>query len=229
MSLVERIRNLCSAKNTTLIGMEREIGLGRGTIRNWDKSSPSVDKVQKVAEYFGVSTDFLLYGFDKGEFTSLLNVARYRRSIKEFAKDTGLDEHYLNRLCSGVEYKQPSIDTVLAIAIANDNELVVNAQSLFKAAGYDLNELAGDLLSDIPLDLLHHYQEQGMSEAEMVIAYAKFKKAEFEDAMRDPGYDIQTIAAHHDGEDWTEEELQEIEEFKQYVKMRRLMRKNNEE
>src|SRR5690606_30236944 len=127
-----------------------------------------------------------------GEFTSLVNVARYRRSIKEFAKDTGLDEHYLNRLCSGVEYKQPSIDTVLAIAIANDNELVVNAQSLFKAAGYDLNELAGDLISDIPLDLMHHYQKQGMSEAEMAIAYAKFKKAEFEEAMRDPGYDIQT-------------------------------------
>ncbi len=47
MSLVERIQDLCGSKNTTLIGLEREIGLGRGTIRNWDKNSPSVDKVQR--------------------------------------------------------------------------------------------------------------------------------------------------------------------------------------
>jgi len=227
MSLVGRIQDLCSSKNTTLIGLEREIELGRGTIRNWDKNSPSVDKVQKVAEFFGVSTDFLLYGFDKSEFTSLVNLVKYRRSTKEFALDTGLDEFYLNRLCSGIEYKQPSVDTVLKIAIHNDNEWLVDAKSLFKAAGHDLDELSGDLLDNIPLELLHHYQKQGMSESEMVIAYAKFKEAEAKDAMAEPSYeesiknDIQTIAAHHDGEDWTEEELAEIERFKEFVKMKR--------
>lgn len=30
-----------------------------------------------------------------------------------------------------------------------------------------------------------------------------------------------TIAAHHDAEDWTEEELAEIEEFKKFVKSKR--------
>lgn len=33
--------------------------------------------------------------------------------------------------------------------------------------------------------------------------------------------DIETIAAHHDGEEWTEEELEEIERFKQFVRMKR--------
>lgn len=33
--------------------------------------------------------------------------------------------------------------------------------------------------------------------------------------------DIETVAAHHDGEDWTEEELAEIERFKEFVKMKR--------
>jgi transcriptional regulator with XRE-family HTH domain len=32
---------------------------------------------------------------------------------------------------------------------------------------------------------------------------------------------IQTIATHHDGEDWTAEELEEIEAFKQFVKSKR--------
>ena len=34
---------------------------------------------------------------------------------------------------------------------------------------------------------------------------------------------INTIAAHHDSEDWTEEELNEIEEFKKFV----LSKRNN--
>ena len=33
--------------------------------------------------------------------------------------------------------------------------------------------------------------------------------------------DIQTIAAHHEGDEWTDEELDEIEAFKQFVKSKR--------
>lgn len=33
--------------------------------------------------------------------------------------------------------------------------------------------------------------------------------------------EIQTIAAHHDGDDWTEEELDEIERFKEFVRLKR--------
>jgi len=32
---------------------------------------------------------------------------------------------------------------------------------------------------------------------------------------------IGTVAAHHDGEDWTEEELQEIERFKEFIRSKR--------
>lgn len=33
--------------------------------------------------------------------------------------------------------------------------------------------------------------------------------------------EIQTIAAHHDGYDWTEEELEEIEKFKEFVRSKK--------
>ena len=36
-----------------------------------------------------------------------------------------------------------------------------------------------------------------------------------------PGQELQTLAAHHDDEDWTAEELAEIEEFKNYVRSKR--------
>lgn len=32
---------------------------------------------------------------------------------------------------------------------------------------------------------------------------------------------VSTYAAHHDGEDWTEEELEEIERFKEFIKNKR--------
>ena len=40
---------------------------------------------------------------------------------------------------------------------------------------------------------------------------------------------IETIAAHHEGEDWTEEELEEIEAFKEFVKARRKKRSQKKE
>lgn len=60
MLLVERIKELCNEKGITFIGLEREIGLSRGSIRRWVTNLPSIDKLQKVADYFRVSTDYLL-------------------------------------------------------------------------------------------------------------------------------------------------------------------------
>ena len=39
--------------------------------------------------------------------------------------------------------------------------------------------------------------------------------------IKDP---IETIAAHHEGDEWTEEELDDIEKFKEFVKMKRKQR-----
>lgn len=60
MSLVENIQNLCREKGTTQTALERALSFGKGTISKWDKSSPSMDKVEKVANYFHVSVDCLL-------------------------------------------------------------------------------------------------------------------------------------------------------------------------
>jgi transcriptional regulator with XRE-family HTH domain len=43
--------------------------------------------------------------------------------------------------------------------------------------------------------------------------------------IKDP---IETIAAHHDGDEWTEEELAEIEKFKEFVRMKRQQKKTQE-
>lgn len=60
MSLVSRIQLLCKDKATNQSSLERDLGFGKGTISKWDKSSPSSDKLEKVADYFHVSVDYLL-------------------------------------------------------------------------------------------------------------------------------------------------------------------------
>jgi Helix-turn-helix. len=57
---LERIDELINEFSITRAELERESGLVAGTLRNWNRSTPSIDKVQKVADYFGVSVDYLL-------------------------------------------------------------------------------------------------------------------------------------------------------------------------
>lgn len=58
--ILERIQNLCNERNTNIAQLEKELGFGKSTIRRWNTSSPSVDNLQKVADYFKVSVDSLL-------------------------------------------------------------------------------------------------------------------------------------------------------------------------
>ena len=60
MDVVNKIKALCEEKQITITELERLVGIGRSTIRNWNKSYPTSDKLQKVADYFHVSVDYLL-------------------------------------------------------------------------------------------------------------------------------------------------------------------------
>ena len=59
--LIKKIVSLCKQRNISIAQLEREIGLGNGTIGGWKKSSPTIDNVKKVAEFFCVTIDSLVY------------------------------------------------------------------------------------------------------------------------------------------------------------------------
>lgn len=61
----DRIKALAKAKNMGLPALEKELGFGNGTILKWDKSVPASDKLKLVADYFGVSMEYLLTGEQK--------------------------------------------------------------------------------------------------------------------------------------------------------------------
>lgn len=60
MSLVNRIKQLCSQRDLSLHRLEMIVGFSKSSISKWDVNTPSADKVQRVADYFDVSVDYLL-------------------------------------------------------------------------------------------------------------------------------------------------------------------------
>ena len=62
MSTYETIKMLCNEKGIAVTALEKELGFGRGSIGKMRNSHTSVERLQKIAEYFGVSTDYLLKG-----------------------------------------------------------------------------------------------------------------------------------------------------------------------
>lgn len=59
MNLYEKIKSLCDKEGISISGLEKQIGISNGQIKRWQKSSPSVENLRKVARYFDVSLEFL--------------------------------------------------------------------------------------------------------------------------------------------------------------------------
>lgn len=63
------VLNLCRRKGISIAQLERELGLGNATIRGWKNSSPTVEKIKAVADYFGISVDALISEQDQHSTT----------------------------------------------------------------------------------------------------------------------------------------------------------------
>ncbi len=58
----EIIQNLANSKNITIAKMLRDLKIGQGTFTTWKKEcrTPNIDALQKIADYFDVSIDYLV-------------------------------------------------------------------------------------------------------------------------------------------------------------------------
>lgn len=59
-TLYLRVRDLANIKHVSLAKVERDLGLSNGIISSWKTSQASQDKINALADYFDVSTDYLL-------------------------------------------------------------------------------------------------------------------------------------------------------------------------
>ncbi|WP_102706981.1 helix-turn-helix domain-containing protein [Terribacillus saccharophilus] len=60
MTPFDRVKELCNQHGINIVQLEEKVGFGRNSIYSWKKNKPSSDKLEKVADYFNVSTDYLL-------------------------------------------------------------------------------------------------------------------------------------------------------------------------
>ncbi|SCW41111.1 Cro/C1-type HTH DNA-binding domain-containing protein [Paenibacillus tianmuensis] len=241
--MLENIQKLCKERGIKVSHLEKELGFGRGAMYKWDVNSPSIDKVQKVADYFKVSMDRILYGFDYTEFVNMVNYVKENRTIEQFSKETGVDLNELYKICLGLTFNPPSLEVVEKIASSNPVDFIVSRDDLLEAAGY-VNERRGggntrkmiDVLSDqfekagfsVRFENEDHYEKvyidhedqtvQSMFLHEFIDIGESILEALKEKYKK---YEPKTIAAHHDGEDWTEEELEDIKQFKEFVRSKR--------
>ena len=58
----DRIKALAKERGISVAEVERRSGLSKNTIKKWDRSIPSVDKVASVAKCLGVTIEDLLGG-----------------------------------------------------------------------------------------------------------------------------------------------------------------------
>lgn len=58
--LLHKIKDLCVKQGITVAELERQAGLVRGTVCNWERSIPAADKLASVAKVLGTTSEELL-------------------------------------------------------------------------------------------------------------------------------------------------------------------------
>ena len=77
----EKIKELADKQGISLNKLEEKLGFSRNTIYNMKKSTPNVERVSMIADYFNVSTDYLLGRTDNPAISSDLVTTADGRTV----------------------------------------------------------------------------------------------------------------------------------------------------
>ena len=111
MSTYETIKTLCKERGIAVTALEKELGFGRGSIGKLRNSQTSAERLQKIADYFNVTVDYLVNGSDASSLTSKDN--------RDIAKDL---DNIMEKLTAGED----------GPASYNGEELSPDAAELFR-------------------------------------------------------------------------------------------------
>lgn len=104
--LYQRIVELCTERGITVNKLENDLGMGNSVIRKWRQSTPSADKIAKVATHFDVSVDYLLGRTDiKGSISEILgdaDIISFQRARQKMSQQDR--ERMMKMLKAGFDY-----------------------------------------------------------------------------------------------------------------------------
>ena len=114
MGLYENVKEAAKAKWYSINRLEKELGFARSYISKFKNITPSADKIQKIADFLDVTSEFLLNGKESGS-ESALNA----KDNRDIAKDL---DNIMEKLTAGED----------GPASYNGEELSPDAAELFR-------------------------------------------------------------------------------------------------
>lgn len=129
MLTYETIKDLCKKKGVTVTGVEKDLGFSRGSLCKVNTSSPSIEKITLLSEYFGVSIDYLLNGSKGSEFTA--------KDKRDIAKDL---DRIMEKLTQGedgpVNYDGEELDPEAAELFREELQIALKRLKLINKEKY---------------------------------------------------------------------------------------------
>lgn len=102
MTAFDILKRLCDDQGISVNTLEERIELSKNTLYSWKKNTPKGSNLVKVADYFNVSTDFLLGRSDQ-RYLDLVNSTESDADKKLHEIINGLDEEDKELLIASIE------------------------------------------------------------------------------------------------------------------------------
>lgn len=116
MTVFDRIKQLADKKGVSVSRVATDLGFSENLFYQWKKASPKSDRLEKVADYFGVSLDYLMGRTDNpvssnspDEYDDL--VMMFRKNEMEIPEEKR-DEyrHEVEKLMEFVKFTMKNLD-----------------------------------------------------------------------------------------------------------------------
>lgn len=111
MTIYERIESLRKSKGLSQGKLEKQLGFSNGSISKWKNSTPKVERLQKLADFFGVSVEYLMTGKEENKKeNSVIDIKDELERMRDLLKNRTRHPIYYD----GEKLDDESLDAILA-------------------------------------------------------------------------------------------------------------------
>lgn len=122
--IVDRIQELCDKKGTNITALCKEITGSSGNLPTWKKGNIRTDYLSKIADYFDVSTDYLL---GKTDIPKVQNIVVTDKNGNQMALDDETLE-YIDSLRT-----RPEMRVLFSVTNKATKEDIIKAVKIIEA------------------------------------------------------------------------------------------------
>jgi len=138
LTTFERIEKLRNEAGLSQGKLEKELGFSNGSISKWKNSNPTYKRLQKVADYFHVSIEYLVSGEEKPKEKSPELTARDEKDITKTLNK--VMEQFENNENGPLYYDGEEIDETSRILIRNAFEYIIRETKKENKVKYNPNK-----------------------------------------------------------------------------------------